>query len=143
MFNVVVNNTSKRIRSELLANVSPDWPYWGDVAADYIRNYLGLLSWITDCTGGCDLSVALVDNLNQLVSQIGDKSNATLLSGNQDYFNSLVDNMMVHLYLCRLVTGAPNPTEDVIATVNIPSLVFGDKTFVWIISVLNMVTISV
>ena len=138
MFQVHVNNTGNLVRSELLGSPLLSWPDYGHELAFKVDEYLGSLTFGDGCSGGCQLGIALVVNINQLFNQTGDKSNATLLRGTQDYFASLVDNILVNLHLTRLVSGAPEPTEEVAATVTVPSIVFGDKKFIWIVGVLNL-----
>ncbi|KAF1847822.1 uncharacterized protein K460DRAFT_426644 [Cucurbitaria berberidis CBS 394.84] len=139
MFQVNVNNTGKIIRSELLKGSLSDWPTHGDVVATRIDTYFNDLTFGDSCSGGCQLGIALVTNINQLSNQMGRKGNATMLRGTQDYFASLVDNLLVNLHLTRWASGAPEPTESVPASVTVPALVFGDKKFIWIICVLNLV----
>jgi hypothetical protein len=50
-----------------------------------------------------------------------------------------VDDILTNRQLTRLVPRAPEATDEVIVTVDVPSIVFGDRTFIIIIGVLNMV----
>ncbi|KAJ4369720.1 hypothetical protein N0V83_005483 [Neocucurbitaria cava] len=141
MFQVRVNQTGKLVRSELVTTPLSGWPTYGDKVVMTVDNWFNTLTFADDCISGCDLGIALVININQFFNQTGEKSNETLLRGTQDHFASLVDNILINLYITRLVSGAPDPTEEVIASVTVPALVFGDKKFIWIVGALNLVIV--
>jgi hypothetical protein len=137
-FKVSVNNTSQLVSAVPLNESELAWPPYGDAVVTKLDEFLGGLTFIDSCAGGCTLGQALLANINQLFYQSGDTSDATKLTGIQEYFASLVDNMLINLLLARWVSRAPDPTEDVSAIITVPALVLGDMKFVVIIGVLNL-----
>jgi len=142
LFNVMVNTTGKLITSTLLNKTT--WPNYGDQVIDMITDgFFTHLSYLDGCLGGSGNGRALRLNINQLQNITGDYSNSTVLQGTEDFWASLVDNVISLLLLTRMVGNAPQPTQKVLATIGVPALIFGDFKFIIIITVINMLVVGV
>ncbi|KAF2735532.1 hypothetical protein EJ04DRAFT_599911, partial [Polyplosphaeria fusca] len=141
-FRVFINNTERLIVSRPVNDSTLTWPEYGDAVAEKVASDIGSLSWTDSCFGGCRMGLALVTNINYLINQTSNKSNATTIQGTEDFFASIVDNDLVRLRLTRLVSHAVESTEKTDAVVIISAIVFGDRKFVWIVAILNFLILS-
>lgn len=137
-FQVNVTNTSQLVSAVQMDQTELTWPHYGDAVVTQLDALLGSLTFSEICAGGCSLGLTLLINLNQLFQQSGDSSDTTKFKGIQEYLASLVDNMLVNLLLTRLVSNAPEPTEEVTALITVPSVVLGDMKFVVIVGIFNL-----
>jgi len=141
--NVTVNNTNRLVSSVAtpipFGETGLSWPHYGDVIISDLVRRLNYLTQSDTCVNGCSIGRNLLRNLYQLYNQTSDTSNNIKFAGVGDFFGSIIDNMLVSLAVTRWVSGAPEPTEDVSAVIAVPSLVIGDKQFIVIIVVLNLV----
>lgn len=136
-----VNNTNKLVTSVPLNETELAWPLYGDEVASKVVANLGGLTFGDACNGGCQIGRALGVNIDQLFNLTGESSNATRLRGTEDFLASLVDNTLVNLLLTRLVSRAPQSTEEATIVVIVPSVFFGEKRFIILVGIVNLVIV--
>lgn len=139
-FDVFVNSTSKIVNSTPKASTTRAWPSWGDTVANKVGNFLYGLTLGDGCVDGCTLGTSMLLNVNKLRAQREDHTNSTdiLIEGVEDFVASIVDNSLVDLLLTRMVSNAPGATKQAFATIGVPAIVFGDRKFIVIVVVINI-----
>lgn len=144
-FEVTVNNTDKSIISKALDNATQPWPAYGDAVAEQIRRVFMGSTFGDGCSGGCSLGRDLVTNINQLKNSTkgtNEESNTDpTLKGTEDYLTSMIDDLLVNQLQTRIVSKAPQPTEEVTAEVGVPAIVFGGRRAIIAVCVVNLLII--